>query len=100
MTLATYLKSARERQGIGLRELARLIECSAAHVQRIETVDGREVATKRPSADLLKRWTETLGLDLDEALRLAGLMPADIEKWVLAKPGRFKRVREMMRRNK
>jgi transcriptional regulator with XRE-family HTH domain len=88
--LGAFLRAAREKAGIGLRELAGRLDLSPTHVSRIERDDGTS-----PSRDTLVRWAEAIGGDPDEALRLGGMVPEDVERWLLAKPGRFAAVRKL-----
>lgn len=68
---ATYVKSARERVGMTKTELARRLRVDRATVARWESG-----ANRPEDADLVSRFADMFGLDLDEALAAAGLRPA------------------------
>ncbi len=67
---ATYVASARERVGMTKVELARRLGVDRA------TVGRWEAGMNRPEdADLVHRFADLFGLDVDEALAAAGLRP-------------------------
>jgi transcriptional regulator with XRE-family HTH domain len=61
-----FLREAREAQGLGLREAARLVGISATHVARLETGEDR-----KPSIETLVRISDALDLDLGKLAELA-----------------------------
>lgn len=63
--LGNRLESLRQEQGLSRFELARRAGLSSAQVRRLE------LATRRPSADSLRRIAEALGTDVEPLSRLA-----------------------------
>jgi len=55
--LAAKIKEVRLERGIGLRELARQVDCSPGFLSMVEH------GTKRPSSELMERLRNALGLD-------------------------------------
>lgn len=92
VTLSAYLRDARQRAGLGVRQAARLAGCTHAAILHAET--GRRV----PEDPLLRALATVYGADADELYRLAGRVPADVRELLLAEPGRFAAVRVAWRR--
>lgn len=66
--VSTTVRSLRVLRGLGIRELARLAECSDGTIRRIESGDSD------PSVGLLRTLLEVL--DADDQTRLALLSPS------------------------
>jgi transcriptional regulator with XRE-family HTH domain len=70
-TWADYVTAIREATGFGDTEMGRVLDVNPATVWRWRT--GKQ---KRPeNADIVRRFAEKFGLDLDEALAAAGMRP-------------------------
>ncbi len=96
MTLGEYMRDAREKKGLGVRELARQIGMSASFVSDVE-LDRRGIGMQVK----VNRWCKLLGLDPEEVMyRRSKKIPCDLEWWLLAEQGRFELCRELMRRTK
>lgn len=93
MKLGAYLKGKREAVDISLRILARLVLVSPAHISRCEN------DMHKPSAELLARWADVLGLDQDDTFRRAGRLTDDMTDWLLSDGKRIAAVRKMIERN-
>jgi transcriptional regulator with XRE-family HTH domain len=69
-SLGEYVRDARERAGLSIRELARLAEVNHAFLARVE--NGERGA----SAELLQRLADVLDVDAAELLAYVGIRPA------------------------
>src|SRR5690554_886385 len=69
-TWGGYARAARAAAGISVADLARLTRIGRATLYRWEGGDQRP-----ERAELVMRWAEAVGVDLDEALAAAGLRP-------------------------
>lgn len=77
-SLGGRIRKLRLKAGISLRELARRVKVSAAHLSDVEN-DRRT-----PSDDLLRRITEELsevGAEYEELRLLKPVMEKDVEAW-------------------
>jgi transcriptional regulator with XRE-family HTH domain len=85
MTHATdfggLLRTARQTQRIGLRELARRIQISPAYLSKIETGQFPP-----PAEDRLVAIAAQLNLDPDVLLAQAGRVPADVLQTIKQRP--------------
>lgn len=76
LELGTALRERREALGIPRTELARRVGVTPTYIWLVETAKPRPNGEpSRPTAGVLERWTEALGMDRryrDQALRLAG----------------------------
>lgn len=89
-SLPHFLRSARLAQGMRLLDVARALGVS------IETISRAELPGKPPlSQETLVRLACVLGVDVDEALRLAGFILEDIRK-ALMEPRAFAAVRDLI----
>ncbi len=70
--LGTKIKSLREEQKVGVRELGRLVNVSAMHISNIEK--GKSSA----SADIIQKVAHVLKADADELLALADQIAPDV----------------------
>lgn len=68
-TLASYMKSKREEQGISIRKLAERAEISHTEIKRIE--DGTR---KQPSPKILKAISEALNIPYNDIMVAAGYL--------------------------
>ncbi len=73
--LGKVITETREKLGISQRELARQTNMDCAEVSRIEA--GKRI---KPNVLYLKGISETLGLSLDELMKLAGYNDIDINR--------------------
>ncbi len=73
-TWATLVKRMRSTTGMTGAELARRLDVDRATIWRWEA--GRQ---KPESADLIKAFADLFGLDVEDALRVAGLRPTQEE---------------------
>lgn len=89
MSFGELLRDERSRRGLGLNQLADKLGCSSAYLSRVE--NGRIDCV--PSEELLAKIAKELSLKHDEVCRLAGRIPADIERYILDHPGVLKRLR-------
>ena len=78
MTLATFVREARERRG-SLRGVAEALGISPSSLSRIENGHPRQV-----SAETLARLFDHLGLDRWEGFRLAEMTDPELEAMVRA----------------
>lgn len=70
-TWAAYVTAVRQATGLGDTEMGRILDVNPATVWRWRT--GKQ---RRPeSAEIVQRFAERFGLDLDEALAAAGMRP-------------------------
>ena len=67
------IRARRLELGVGLKSLARAAGVSPSHLSRVE--NGKA----RPSAELLERVAERLGMDTEGTLAMAGFLPEDLK---------------------
>lgn len=67
---ASYVTAAREHAGLTRTQLAHAVDTSYATIWRWET--GKQTPER---SDVIRRFVEATGVDLDEALTAAGLRP-------------------------
>ena len=79
-SLGEAIRAARVEKGLGLRELARLIDKAPSYVSDIE--HDRRV----PSEEVLTEICKQLNLDLDWALSLAGRLGDDANLYLRRQP--------------
>ena len=79
-TWATLVKQMRAATGMTGAELARRLDVDRATIWRWEA--GRQ---KPESPDLIKAFADLFGLDLDDALKAAGLRPSTEERQAAAR---------------
>lgn len=92
-TLAEYMRAARQRLRMTLRELSRRTGLSPTYISNIET------GYKPPPAESsLRLIAHALGVDGDFLMHLAGRIPADVEAIVLADAGMADFLRLVSRR--
>lgn len=72
--LGGYLRSARERSGYSIRELAKLVSVHFSYLARLESGE-----TANPSPGLLQRLAEVLKTDAAELLAYVGVKPVLLE---------------------
>lgn len=90
-SLGGRIRKLRLKVGISLRELARRVKVSAAHLSDVEN-DRRT-----PSDDLLRRITEELsgvGAEYEELRLLKPVIERDLEKWYETDPAARALLRE------
>ncbi len=92
--LAARIRSAREKAGLSLRELARRIEISATYMHQIETGDAP------PSEACLELICEQIGCDFDALMRQSDRIPTDVRRYITKTPGVLERLRREMARSK
>ena len=81
-TLGQRLRKRREEKGLGLREMARKLDISAAYLSRVET----DEEMTPPGEQLLKAIAKVLDESADTLLHLAGRVPADVGKMIKEDP--------------
>jgi transcriptional regulator with XRE-family HTH domain len=79
-SLGDQIRTARVAKGLGLRELARLIEKSPSYVSDIEY--DRRI----PSEDVLRAICTHLDLDFDRMLALAGRLGDEADRYLRREP--------------
>lgn len=79
-SLGDQIRTARVAKGLGLRELARLIEKSPSYVSDIEY--DRRI----PSEDVLRSICANLDLDFDRMLALAGRIGDEADRYLRREP--------------
>ncbi len=72
-TLGTYLRDARARAGLSIRELERLTGVANSYLTKLELNQKTN-----PSAEVLLKLAEVLELDPSEVLRFIGIAPPRI----------------------
>jgi transcriptional regulator with XRE-family HTH domain len=72
--LGSIIRKARKAKGIGVRELARLIERSGSFIVRLEKDDPPPSVAE----DTLQAIAAELDLDPDQLITLAGKTPSDV----------------------
>lgn len=88
--LGLHLRRARERYSVGLRELARQADVSAAYLSSVE--NGQEVGSER----ILKIYASRFRMDFDELSRVAGRVPTDMQTHLVKTPGAIAKLRDEM----
>lgn len=79
-SLGDHIRTARIEKGLGLRELARLIDKAPSYVSDIEY--DRRV----PSEAVLRALCDELGLDFDRMLALAGRLGDEADRYLKRQP--------------
>ncbi len=79
-SLGEHIRDSRVRKGLGLRELARLIDKAPSYVSDIEY--DRRV----PSEEVLRSICDVLDLDVDLMLALAGRLGEDADRFLRRNP--------------
>jgi len=90
-TLGDYVREARQRANLRLRELAQELGITPSYLSDIE--NDRRV----PSQDVLEGIARRLHLDLDELLARAGRLDPDTERYLRRSPAAlrlFRRIAE------
>ena len=82
-TLGNFIRRERMAQGIGLREMARLIGVSSTFVQKVETKNWK------PGEEKLLRISQVLECDPDHLLKLAGKIATNLQNIIFEDPGAF-----------
>ena len=77
--LGNRLRNLRKEAGLSQRVLAEKVDVSFTHISKIE--NDRET----PSADLLIKIAEVVGVPQDELLMIADRIPEDLAKFVVQK---------------
>lgn len=80
VSLGEQLRAARVEKGLGLRELARLVDIAPSYVSDIEY--GRRV----PSEGVLRELCEALGLDAEKMLAVAGRLGDEADRYLRREP--------------
>ena len=92
--LGMALRRARVLYAVGLRELARQAEVSAAYLSKVET------GQQKPSERVLRIYADKFRVDFDELNRLAGRVPDDVKVHLVQTPGAIRRLRNQMKKGK
>jgi len=79
-SLGEQLRAARMEKGLGLRELARLVDKAPSYVSDIEY--DRRV----PSEAVLRELCEALGLDVEKMLAVAGRLGDEADRYLRREP--------------
>jgi transcriptional regulator with XRE-family HTH domain len=90
-SLGEHIRDGRVRKGLGLRELARLINKAPSYLSDIEY--DRRV----PSEEVLRAMCDVLDLDVDVTLGLAGRLGEEADRFLRRNPAAgvlFRRVSE------
>lgn len=90
MSLAEILRTTRQRNGVGLRELARRIAVDPSHLSRVE------VGKVHASRSLLLALAEQLGIDQESLLAQGGYMPADWQQALAKDPASIELIRQKL----
>lgn len=72
-TLGEYLRAARTKAGLSIRELERLTGVTNGYLTKLELNQK-----KNPSADVLQRLADVLELDASDLLAYIGVKPASV----------------------
>jgi transcriptional regulator with XRE-family HTH domain len=91
MLLGAALRVVRQQKSIGLREFARRLGISAAHLSNIET------ARLMPSEETLSLIVRMLALNGDEWLAKAGKIGADLPKIIMRHPRQYAAILRSLR---
>ena len=94
MKFGPHIRETREARGIGLRELARLIEVEPAYLSKIE----REIFPP-PSEALILKIAHQLGEDSDRLLALAGKIPSDVKDAIIQSQGQLAKMLRQWKRD-
>ena len=76
-----FVRQKREEKGIGLREMARMIDCSATYWSMVE-----RDAMQPPAEDKVKAIAKLINCDADDLLARAGRLSADIADIIKRRP--------------
>ena len=76
-----FVRQKREEKGIGLREMARMIDCSATYLSMVE-----RDAMQPPAEDKVKAIAKLINCDADDLLARAGRLSADIADIIKRRP--------------
>ncbi|MBI5949704.1 MAG: helix-turn-helix transcriptional regulator [Chloroflexi bacterium] len=79
-SLGDHLREARLRRGLGLRQLAAIIDKTPSYLSDIE--NDRRI----PAEDVLHDLGEALGLNFDELMALAGRFGQQAERYLRRQP--------------
>ena len=77
----TLIRTTRINLNIGLREFAKIIGISATYISKMEVGDYAP-----PSEERIKKMAETLKLDKDELLAMAGKISSDLQEIIASQP--------------
>lgn len=91
-TLGKMFADARAKLGISLREAARQMDYHPGCLSAFEHDKAR------PSERRLRRICAVLDVDFDEAMRLVGTVPLEVQEYVMQTPGVLARLRKEMSR--
>lgn len=76
--LGEKIRELREKKGLGLREMAKIIDVSAAYLSKVET--GKELSL--PTEDKIIKIAEILKVPSDSLLRLAEKIDPELQKYM------------------
>jgi transcriptional regulator with XRE-family HTH domain len=88
--LGPWIRSSRTAARLTLEQVG---EAAGVHAS---CVQGLEVRGKALSEAVLRRIASKLGLDGDEVVVRAGIVPGDVAAWITAEHTRIRAVRELM----
>ncbi len=90
-SLGEYIRQARVRSGIRLRELAAKLAITPSYLSDIE--NDRRI----PSQEVLEGIARQLGLDLDELMARAGRLDREVRQYLMRSPGAVRLFRRIAR---
>lgn len=90
-TLGEYIRQARVRSGIRLRELAAKLSITPSYLSDIE--NDRRV----PSQEVLEGIARQLGLDVNELMARAGRLDPEVRQYLMRSPGAVRLFRRIAR---
>jgi transcriptional regulator with XRE-family HTH domain len=79
-----FVRRERERKGIGLREMARMVGISPTYLSMVE----RDVFAP-PAEDKIRAIAQVIGCDVDELLGLADRVASDLSEIIKRHPAQF-----------
>lgn len=88
------IRTARRKKRITLRDLSKRVDASIGHLSLIE--NGERVPTER----VLRGICREVGLEFDFVASLLGIIPSDVERYILRTPGVIGRLRWQMARER
>lgn len=93
ITLGEWLRDARIAKGVSLRSVAAQLEITPSYLSDIEN-DRRT-----PAEDVLRKLTEAVGVDFEDAMALAGRFGEVAERYIKRQPGAVRLMRQVSAAN-
>ncbi len=95
MSLGKRIRELREERGLGLRELARLVNVAPSYLHRVENDQLPE--GQAPAESTLVRLAEVFGEDKDIFLALGGRVSSEVQAIIRERPQLFVALIKQMR---